>query len=161
MRWRRVVTRSLLRHEELRISWWAAVLKASLVVYFHPRNFLLQFSYLMHRTSHGAAVNHPNVSISVGGTLEEPLDLIRLSLDERVRVKMRGERELTGRLHAYDQHMNMVIGDAEETVTVREVDEETLEQIVRNSRRKLPLVFIRGDTVVLVSPLLRQSSSMR
>jgi small nuclear ribonucleoprotein (snRNP)-like protein len=29
--------------------------------------------------------------------------LIRLSLDERIYVKMRNERELKGRLNAYDQ----------------------------------------------------------
>ncbi len=34
-----------------------------------------------------------------GATVKEPLDLIRLSLDERVYVKLRGERELRGRLH--------------------------------------------------------------
>jgi hypothetical protein len=32
-------------------------------------------------------------------TVKEPLDLIRLSLDERVYVKLRGDRELRGRLH--------------------------------------------------------------
>lgn len=32
-------------------------------------------------------------------TVEEPLDLIRLSLDERIYVKMRNERELRGKLH--------------------------------------------------------------
>ena len=31
--------------------------------------------------------------------VEEPLDLIRLSLDERIYVKMRNERELKGRLN--------------------------------------------------------------
>jgi hypothetical protein len=31
--------------------------------------------------------------------VEEPLDLIRLSLDEVIYVKMRGDRELKGRLH--------------------------------------------------------------
>jgi hypothetical protein len=31
--------------------------------------------------------------------VKEPLDLIRLSLDERVYVKCRAERELRGRLH--------------------------------------------------------------
>lgn len=31
--------------------------------------------------------------------MEEPLDLIRLSLDERIYVKMRNDRELRGRLH--------------------------------------------------------------
>ena len=32
-------------------------------------------------------------------TVEEPLDLVRLSLDERIYVKMRNDRELKGRLH--------------------------------------------------------------
>ena len=32
-------------------------------------------------------------------TVEEPLDLIRLSLDEKIYVKMRNDRELRGRLH--------------------------------------------------------------
>jgi hypothetical protein len=31
--------------------------------------------------------------------VEEPLDLIRLSLDEKVTVKMRGDRLLKGKLH--------------------------------------------------------------
>lgn len=47
--------------------------------------------------------------IVLGTTVEEPLDLIRLSLDERVYVKMRNDREVswcitrklkTGRLDA-------------------------------------------------------------
>lgn len=33
------------------------------------------------------------------GAVQEPLDLIRLSLDEQVYVKLRGDRELRGRLH--------------------------------------------------------------
>ncbi len=32
-------------------------------------------------------------------SVKEPLDLIRLSLDEKIYVKMRNERELKGRLH--------------------------------------------------------------
>jgi U6 snRNA-associated Sm-like protein LSm3 len=39
------------------------------------------------------------------------LRLPRLSLDERIYVKMRNERELKGRLHAYDQHLNMILGE--------------------------------------------------
>ena len=31
--------------------------------------------------------------------MEEPLDLIRLSIDERVYVKCRNDRELRGKLH--------------------------------------------------------------
>ncbi len=33
------------------------------------------------------------------GSVAEPLDLVRLSLDEVVFVKLRGDRELKGRLH--------------------------------------------------------------
>ena len=32
-------------------------------------------------------------------SVSEPLDLVRLSLDETVFVKLRGDRELKGRLH--------------------------------------------------------------
>lgn len=32
-------------------------------------------------------------------SVSEPLDLVRLSLDEIVFVKLRGDRELKGRLH--------------------------------------------------------------
>jgi hypothetical protein len=34
-----------------------------------------------------------------GPTVSEPLDLVRLLLDEIVFVKLRGDRELKGRLH--------------------------------------------------------------
>ncbi|KAG6624251.1 sm-like protein LSM3A isoform X2 [Carya illinoinensis] len=63
--------------------------------------------------------------------VKEPLDLIRLSLDERIYVKLRSDRELRGKLHAYDQHLNMILGDVEEIVTTVEIDDETYEEIVR------------------------------
>ncbi|CAG9564578.1 unnamed protein product [Danaus chrysippus] len=88
-------------------------------------------------------------------TVKEPLDLIRLSLDERIYVKMRNERELRGKLHAYDQHLNMVLGDAEETITTVEIDEETYEEVYRTNKRNIPMLFVRGDGVILVSPPVR------
>lgn len=36
---------------------------------------------------------------AAANTVEEPLDLIRLSLDERIYVKLRNDRELRGKLH--------------------------------------------------------------
>jgi hypothetical protein len=41
-----------------------------------------------------------------GNAVQEPLDLVRLSLTETVFVKLRGDRELQGRLHV------SAIGDA-------------------------------------------------
>ena len=42
-------------------------------------------------------------------SVEIPLDLIRLSIDERIYVKCKGDRELRGKLHAFDQHLNMYV----------------------------------------------------
>ena len=36
-------------------------------------------------------------------------------------------------LQAYDQHLNMILGDVEETVTSVEIDEETYEEIYKVS----------------------------
>jgi U6 snRNA-associated Sm-like protein LSm3 len=35
----------------------------------------------------------------MSATIEAPLDLIRLSIDERIFVKCKGDRELRGKLH--------------------------------------------------------------
>lgn len=71
--------------------------------------------------------------------IQEPFDLIRLSLSERVFVKLRGDREVTGILHvgrmsakcstktiiitqAYDGHMNLILSDVEETIMIVDVE---------------------------------------
>ncbi|KAJ7068457.1 like-Sm ribonucleoprotein [Mycena amicta] len=81
-------------------------------------------------------------------SIQEPFDLIRLSLSERVFVKLRGDRELTGILHAYDGHMNLIMSDVEETIMI--VDEATA--AVNVAKRKVDMLFVRGDGVILVSP---------
>jgi U6 snRNA-associated Sm-like protein LSm3 len=82
------------------------------------------------------------------GHVSEPLDLVRLLLNEVVFVKLRGDRELKGKLHvsarvtvplnntysirmtdcvpqAYDSHCNLVLGEVEETIyTVDDEDED-------------------------------------
>lgn len=40
-------------------------------------------------------------------------------------------------LQAYDQHLNMILGDVEETVTTIEIDEETYEEIYKVSHAVL------------------------
>ena len=43
-------------------------------------------------------------------------------------------------LKAYDQHLNMVLGDVEETITTREIDEETFEELIKvNPRQKVEI----------------------
>ncbi|OAA63539.1 u6 small nuclear ribonucleoprotein [Niveomyces insectorum RCEF 264] len=84
----------------------------------------------------------------------EPLDLVKLLLDELVFVKLRGDRELKGRLHAYDSHCNLVLGDVEETIYVTDEDadedDDETEQEVRADpwgeqtvSRKSEMLFLR------------------
>ena len=85
---------------------------------------------------------------------------------------------------AYDQHLNMILGEVEETVTTIEIDDETYEEIVKvtqmqyccwrwvsasvigsrlwklilvlqTNKRAISYLFVRGDGVILVSPPLR------
>lgn len=53
--------------------------------------------------------------------------------------------------------MNMILSDAEETITTIEIDEETYEEIYRTTKRNIPMMFVRGDGVILVSPPIRTS----
>ena len=41
--------------------------------------------------------------------VKEPMDLVRLALDERVYVKLRGDRELKGRMHVRDIHISVLL----------------------------------------------------
>ena len=92
--------------------------------------------------------------------VNEPLDLVRLSLNEVVFVKLRGDRELKGRLHvrytwlqimrcfadtlnqAYDSHCNLVLGDVEETVYI--IDEDDEEENIRTVKKQSEMLFVRG-----------------
>ena len=58
-------------------------------------------------------------------------------------------------VQAYDQHLNLILGEVEETVTTTEIDDETDEEIIKKQTRKVGMLFVRGDIVVLVSPPLR------
>ncbi|KAK3180290.1 hypothetical protein K4F52_008376 [Lecanicillium sp. MT-2017a] len=82
--------------------------------------------------------------------VSEPLDLVRLLLNEVVFVKLRGDRELKGKLHAYDSHCNLILGEVEETIYAVEEDEE--EEEAKTISRKSEMLFVRGDSVVLISP---------
>lgn len=73
--------------------------------------------------------------------VNEPFDLIRMSLSERVLVKLRGDREIRGILHAYDGHMNLILGDVEETIYDVQVAEDTgAESVVVCSKSTHPIL---------------------
>ena len=68
-----------------------------------------------------------------------PLDALNKSRNKRVKVELKNGRQYVGNLKAFDIHINIVLDDCEERV-----DNEV--------KRKLGTVFIRGDTITIISP---------
>lgn len=68
-----------------------------------------------------------------------PLDALNSSRNKRVIVELKNGTQMLGMLKAFDIHINVVLEDAEERK-----DGEI--------KRKLGLVFLRGDTIILISP---------
>jgi U6 snRNA-associated Sm-like protein LSm3 len=77
-----------------------------------------------------------------------PQDYLRLCLERHVKVQVLGEREITGVLHAFDEHSSLVIGDASETFPVLTPDSQTVRQT-----RPLDLVFVRGEQIITIAAL--------
>ena len=61
--------------------------------------YVLAFIYTRTSKSTNISVNMADAGDGDAAPVSEPLDLVRLSLDEIVFVKLRGDRELKGRLH--------------------------------------------------------------
>ncbi|PKI84725.1 Lsm3p [Malassezia vespertilionis] len=84
-----------------------------------------------------------------GAGVTQPFDLVRLSISERVCVKLRGDREVRGILHAYDGHMNLIMGDVEETIYDVQIAEDTGAETIKVNKRNSEMLFVRGDGVIL------------
>lgn len=65
--------------------------------------------------------------------------LLDESVGKVVLVKLRGGKSLRGKLQGFDQHMNLLLGEAEDI------------SVVDNSDR-LGTIIVRGDNVVIISP---------
>ncbi len=70
-----------------------------------------------------------------------PLDLLNSARNKTVLVELKNNRSITGKLVAFDVHINVTLENAEE-----KKDGETL--------RKVGNVFIRGDTIIMISPTI-------
>lgn len=68
-----------------------------------------------------------------------PLDALNKARSKRVIVDLKNGKQYVGSLQAFDIHINVVLEDAEE----RENGE---------IKRKLGVIFIRGDTITVISP---------
>ncbi len=68
-----------------------------------------------------------------------PLDALNQARNKRVMLDCKNGRQYAGTLRAFDIHINTVLDDAEERVDGA-------------MKRKLGKVFIRGDTIITISP---------
>ncbi|MBI5392608.1 small nuclear ribonucleoprotein [Candidatus Woesearchaeota archaeon] len=68
-----------------------------------------------------------------------PLDALNKARNKRIIVELKNNKQIVGKLEAFDIHINVVLNDAEERV-----DGEV--------KRKLGTVFVRGDTITIISP---------
>jgi small nuclear ribonucleoprotein len=69
---------------------------------------------------------------------DRPFDALNDAKDKRAILELKNGKQLVGTLRAFDQHINVVLEDTEERVN-GEVS------------RKLGTVFVRGDTIILIS----------
>ncbi len=70
---------------------------------------------------------------------ERPLDALNQARGKRVVVELKNKQQLIGKLKAFDIHINTVLEEAEEWAD-------------GSMKRKLGKTFIRGDTIILISP---------
>jgi len=68
-----------------------------------------------------------------------PLDTLNAARNKSVMVDLKNNSRYVGKLRAFDIHVNIVLEHAEE-----HKDGEVV--------RKLGTVFIRGDTIIVISP---------
>ncbi len=67
-----------------------------------------------------------------------PLNVLEKSINKRIQLLLKDNRQLEGKLVGYDDYMNMVLEDTEETK-----DEQV---------RRIGTVVLRGNNVVAVVP---------
>jgi len=71
--------------------------------------------------------------------IERPLDLLNQSKGKEVLIQLKGDKQYVGTLMAFDIHINVVLDNAKE-VSDGEV------------KKSIGLTFVRGDTIIYVSP---------
>ena len=72
-------------------------------------------------------------------TTSRPLDMLNSARDKKIILELKNGKQLQGTLKAFDIHINTVLEDAEEHEN-------------GELKRKLGQAFIRGDTIILISP---------
>ena len=65
--------------------------------------------------------------------------ILEESLGNFVLVRLKGGKRLRGKLKGFDQHLNLVLEETEDTTDKKDM-------------KKLGAIVVRGDNVVIISP---------
>ena len=68
-----------------------------------------------------------------------PLDVLEKSMNQKLSLLLKDGRLIEGKLTGYDEYMNMVLNDVEETL--------------EDNKRRLGTIILRGNNVVSISLL--------
>jgi small nuclear ribonucleoprotein len=66
-----------------------------------------------------------------------PLDVLEKSVNQNLLLLLKDGRQIEGKLSGYDEYMNMVLADVEETFN--------------DTKRRLGTIILRGNNVVSIS----------
>jgi len=78
--------------------------------------------------------------------IERPLDMLNGSRGNEVLVQLKDGKQITGKLLAFDIHINVVLDNA------RELENNEI-------KRTIGLTFVRGDTIIFISPASTTASA--
>lgn len=71
--------------------------------------------------------------------IERPLDLLNSSKGKEILVHLKNDKQFAGTLLAFDIHINIVL-------------DNTKEMQNGEIKRNIGLTFLRGDTIIFISP---------
>jgi small nuclear ribonucleoprotein len=71
--------------------------------------------------------------------IERPLDLLNVSKSKEVLVHLKEGKQFVGTLLAFDIHINLVL-------------DNTKEMENNEIKKNIGLTFLRGDTIIFISP---------
>jgi small nuclear ribonucleoprotein len=77
--------------------------------------------------------------------IERPLDLLNQSKGKEILVQLKNDRQMVGTLLAFDIHINVVLDNTKEIVN-------------GEAKRNIGLTFLRGDTIIFISPSTASAS---
>ena len=70
---------------------------------------------------------------------EMTTEILEQNVGKVVLVRLRGGKKLRGKLKGFDQHLNLVLEETDDTTDIEK-------------SKRLGLIIVRGDNVVLISP---------